>query len=317
MSSEKSPFVDFFFWKSRKFDMAPAREPFIKRIDSLLASKKKGRKDLIEAIGVNHGAISSWDRRGTVPAADVALKLADYLGVSVRWLVTGEDDRGYTQSEQNLVVKYRCLTDQGQYEVNALLDAKLKVLGENSEKIGTPAKKRSEMMTQAQFVGEAAPAYGERTIDISRYAHNDIPKDKVRFTGWDMVILPHMGKVAAGRPIEIGGFTGEGFPFPKPKLRGSEEDYFTVEIEGTSMTEAGINDGDFVVIRKAEEPRQGKIMLVKHDGDSTLKRIKIKETRNGSRMEVYLHWENGSGNFKLVDSSEYEIQGEFYLNLGK
>jgi len=289
----------------------------VARIDSTLSLQKKGRKELIEAIGVNHGALTSWDKRGTVPAADVAIKIADYLGVSIRWLIIGEDEDGYTQAERNLVIKYRCLTDQGQYEVNALLDAKLKVPGEPAKGMETPTEKRSDNMTQvlALLVGEAAPTYGERTIDVSRYAHDDLPRDKVRFTGWDMVILPHMGKVAAGRPIEIGGFTGEGIPFPKPKLKGSEEDYFTVEIEGTSMTEAGINDGDYVVIRKAVEPKQGKIMLVKHDGDSTLKRIKIKESKNGNGMEVYLHWEDGSGNFKLVDSSEYEIQGELYCTL--
>jgi len=185
------------------------------------------------------------------------------------------------------------------------------------KKTSAHEEKRSGEMTQALFVGEPTPAYGERTIDVSRYAQEDTPRDKVRFTGWDMVILPHMGKVAAGRPIEIGGFTGEGIPFPRPKLRGSEEDYFTVEIVGNSMTEAGISDGDYVVIRKAVEPMQGKIMLVKHDGDSTLKRVKIKEARNGNRngIEVYLHWEDGSGHFKLVDSSEYEIQGEWYCTL--
>jgi hypothetical protein len=34
-------------------------------------------------------------------------------------------------------------------------------------------------------------------------------------------------------------------------------------------------------------------------------------------MGRFLHWEDGSGDFKLADSSEYEIQGEFYRNLGK
>jgi transcriptional regulator with XRE-family HTH domain len=108
--------------------MAVAKTPLVKRIDSLLASQRKERKELIEAVRVNHGAITNWDKRGTIPAADVALKIADYLGVSIRWLITGEDEKEYTQGERNLIAKYRCLTEQGQYEVNALLDAKLTVL---------------------------------------------------------------------------------------------------------------------------------------------------------------------------------------------
>jgi repressor LexA len=139
--------------------------------------------------------------------------------------------------------------------------------------------------------------------------------DSVKFMGWDMVILPYVGKTAAGQPIEISAYTGQGWPFPLPKLKGNAEDYFVVLIDGTSMTEAGINTGDYVVIRKAEEPKNGKIMLVRYENSSTLKRIKI-EKRKGKEA-VYLYWEDGSGDFKMVDSTEYEIQGVFYQNLGK
>ena len=155
---------------------------------------------------------------------------------------------------------------------------------------------------------EAPPPYGDdRVIDISRHAPK---KDGVRFMGWKMIMLPHMGKVAAGHPIEIIGFTGEGVPFPEPLLKGNKSEYFTVEIKGTSMTEAGIEDGDIAVIRKAGEPKQNKIMLVRHEGDSTLKRIKIKETKEG--REVRLCWEDGSGHSVLVDDDQYEVQGEFF-----
>jgi transcriptional regulator with XRE-family HTH domain len=116
--------------------MAEAKTPLVRRIDSLLTSQKRDRKELIEAAKVNHGAITNWDKRGTVPAADVALRMADFLGVSIRWLVTGEDEKGYNQDERNLIAKYRCLTDQGQYEVNTLMDAKLTVIptGESEKK---------------------------------------------------------------------------------------------------------------------------------------------------------------------------------------
>jgi SOS-response transcriptional repressor LexA len=163
---------------------------------------------------------------------------------------------------------------------------------------------------------DPAPAYNSKTIDISRYSHDEIPMDSVKFVGWDMTILPVLGKTAAGKPIEVNVFTDEGMPFPRQLLKGKDEDYFIVKIDGTSMTEAGIKDEDYVIVRKAEEPKHGKIMLVLYENASTLKRIKIKETKKNGR-QVFLYWEDGSGDFKLVDSSEYEIQGEFYRNLGK
>jgi transcriptional regulator with XRE-family HTH domain len=116
--------------------MNKGKTPIVMRIDSLLKAQNKGRKDLVMSIGVNRGVLTNWDKRETVPAADIALKIADYLGVSVRWLITGKDDRGLSLEERNLLVKYRCLDDRDQYEINALLDAKLE--GVDLKKVGNP-----------------------------------------------------------------------------------------------------------------------------------------------------------------------------------
>ena len=65
-----------------------------------------------------------------MPPADTALKIADQLQCSVRWLITGKNDKQeeYTIEEKNLVGKFRMLDDQGQFEVKTLLDAKLTVI---------------------------------------------------------------------------------------------------------------------------------------------------------------------------------------------
>jgi hypothetical protein len=120
--------------------MPRAKTPIVMKIDSLLADQKKGRKDLIAAIGANRGVLTNWDTRGTVPAADVAIRIADYLGVSVRWLITGEDEQDLTRDERNLLVKYNSLDDRGRYEVQALINAKLAVEPEAGDlkKVDTP-----------------------------------------------------------------------------------------------------------------------------------------------------------------------------------
>jgi transcriptional regulator with XRE-family HTH domain len=95
------------------------------RIDEALRIKKVSRKELYLSLKLAFNTFSNWETRGTVPAADIALKIADYLGVSVRWLVTGKDDQGLTLEERNLLAKYNSLDNRDRYEVNALLDAKL------------------------------------------------------------------------------------------------------------------------------------------------------------------------------------------------
>jgi transcriptional regulator with XRE-family HTH domain len=97
----------------------------VKRIDKSLEAKKGSRKDLYLSLELAFNTFSNWETRETVPAADVALKIADYLGVSVRWLITGKDEQGLTLEERNLLAKYNSLDDRDRYEVNALLDAKL------------------------------------------------------------------------------------------------------------------------------------------------------------------------------------------------
>jgi transcriptional regulator with XRE-family HTH domain len=69
--------------------------------------------------------LSDWIRNGTIPDADIALKIADYLGVPIRWLITGKDEQELTREERNLLAKYSNLDERDRYEINALMDAKL------------------------------------------------------------------------------------------------------------------------------------------------------------------------------------------------
>jgi len=260
-------------------------------------------KEIAAKAGVSKRTIDKWvGAEETEPKVNDLYKVCQILGITVEYLVTGEDIEGIPQETIFIAQKIAALSPQNKEEIMLLVDHKL---GRYPETKGI-----------AYSTHEITPVYGSKIIDISKYSHDEIPMDSVKFVGWDMTILPVVGKTAAGKPIEINVYTDEGMPFPRQLLKGKEEDYFIVEIEGTSMTEAGIKNGDYVIIRKAEEPRNGKIMLVRYDNSSTLKRIKIKETKKDGQ-QVFLYWEDGSGDFKLADSSEYEIQGEFYRNLGK
>ena len=98
----------------------------VKRIDQRRIIMKMTRKAVATAIGLKSAqSLTDWEK-GSIPQSDTALYIADVLGVSVRWLLTGENDKGVTVEENSLLEKYRRLTDQGRYEVTTLIDAKLK-----------------------------------------------------------------------------------------------------------------------------------------------------------------------------------------------
>lgn len=57
---------------------------------TLMTEKNIKQKDLARITGKSTSGVSSWLCRDTIPQADDALKIADYLGVSLRYLITGE-----------------------------------------------------------------------------------------------------------------------------------------------------------------------------------------------------------------------------------
>jgi repressor LexA len=83
--------------------------------------------------------------------------------------------------------------------------------------------------------------------------------------------LPLLGRIAAGRPIEALPQT-ETIEVP-PRLRTSKPCY-VLQVAGDSMCEAGILDGDFVVVEQCETARNGEIVVALIGGtEVTLKRI--------------------------------------------
>lgn len=88
--------------------------------------------------------------------------------------------------------------------------------------------------------------------------------------------LPVMGKIAAGVPIEAINQRSHGVTVPNAMLSGAGAHY-ALEVKGDSMIEAGINDGDVVVIRETSVADDGDIVVaLVDDHEATLKRFKRK-----------------------------------------
>ncbi|WP_374470570.1 transcriptional repressor LexA [Phenylobacterium sp.] len=87
--------------------------------------------------------------------------------------------------------------------------------------------------------------------------------------------LPILGKIAAGTPIEAIQQERDRLPVPEAILGAGE--HFVLEISGDSMINAGILDGDFVVIRRTDSAQSGDIVVALVNGEeATLKRLRKK-----------------------------------------
>ncbi len=88
--------------------------------------------------------------------------------------------------------------------------------------------------------------------------------------------LPVMGRIAAGVPIEAISEVSHHVAVPGSMLSG-RGNHYALEVKGDSMIEAGINDGDIVVIREQTTADNGDIVVaLVEDSEATLKRFRRK-----------------------------------------
>lgn len=114
--------------------------------------------------------------------------------------------------------------------------------------------------------------------------------------------LPIMGMIAAGQPIEtISGHT-ETLEVP-PFMVGRKHSY-VLQVRGESMKDAGVMDGDYVVIQEKPDPSRGDMVVALVNGEATLKRY-FKE-----KDHIRLQPENATMDPILVKpGTPFEIQG--------
>jgi len=88
--------------------------------------------------------------------------------------------------------------------------------------------------------------------------------------------LPVMGRIAAGVPIEAISEISHHVSVPGSMLSG-KGNHYALEVKGDSMIEAGINDGDIVVILEQNTAQNGDIVVaLVEDAEATLKRFRRK-----------------------------------------
>lgn len=88
----------------------------------------------------------------------------------------------------------------------------------------------------------------------------------------EMINVPIIGKITAGQPILAFENAEDSFPVPLDFI-GSNNDLFMLNVSGDSMIEAGIYDGDFVIIERVNSAQNGDIVAALIEDEATIKRF--------------------------------------------
>ncbi len=114
--------------------------------------------------------------------------------------------------------------------------------------------------------------------------------------------IPILGKIAAGSPVEA--IQNEISRIPLPVSLNKNDNFFGLKIQGDSMIEAGINDGDTVIIKKADKADNGQIVVALIDDyEAMLKRIRVKG------KTVALESANKNYETKIFGPDRVKVQG--------
>ena len=117
------------------------------------------------------------------------------------------------------------------------------------------------------------------------------------------IAIPVMGRIAAGVPITALQNQSRTISLP-PDLLGTG-DHYALEVQGDSMIEAGILDGDTVVIRKQETASTGEIIVALiDDEEATLKRFRRRGT------SIALEAANSAYETRVLGPDRVKIQGK-------
>ena len=129
------------------------------------------------------------------------------------------------------------------------------------------------------------------------------PRAAMEVSSAQALDVPVMGQIAAGVPIEAINHVTHSVTVPSGMIAGSG-DHYALEVKGDSMIEAGINDGDVVVIRETNVADDGDIVVaLVEDAEATLKTFR----RKGA--SIALEAANPAYETRLYRDDQVKVQG--------
>lgn len=127
----------------------------------------------------------------------------------------------------------------------------------------------------------------------------------------ETIDLPLAQNLAAGIPVEASD-VNDTFPVPKKLIPNKRKKYCVAKIKGSSMTEAGIENGSCILLEYTDQPIDGEIMVVSYNSNTTLKLL-----HQNIKGEWELLYRDGSGAKIELKDGDWEVKGRFVAVLPK
>jgi repressor LexA len=119
----------------------------------------------------------------------------------------------------------------------------------------------------------------------------------------DVVELPLLGQIAAGRPIEVIP-NAQTISVPRALLGRGRTEKYVLQVRGNSMVDDGIFDGDYVIVERRNAAQNGETVVALIGGhEVTLKRFYVREGG------VELVPANSAHKPLFIEDGEFSIQG--------
>jgi repressor LexA len=128
----------------------------------------------------------------------------------------------------------------------------------------------------------------------------DSNPDAVRVREDDIVHVPLVGKIAAGIPITAEQNVDDMFALPRQMV--GQGNVFMLKVQGDSMIDAAICDGDYVVVREQKTAENGDIVAAMLDHEAT---VKVFKQRDGN---IWLLPRNSA--YEPIDGTYAEVMGK-------
>ena len=161
-----------------------------------------------------------------------------------------------------------------------------------------------EVVKLPQQATPSAPPKGRGPARLSVVEPGDPPPPAAApYAANDTRELPVLGRIAAGTPIEAIQQERDRMPVPEAILGSGE--HFVLEVQGDSMINAGILDGDRVIIRRTDAANSGDIVVALVMGEeATLKRLR----RKGA--SIALEAANPAYETRIFGPDQVAVQGK-------
>ena len=275
------------------------------RLKELRTALNLSQEDVADAINSKRSTVSGYERGISLPDSDTINAIVKEFNVNIKWLVAGEGNmfdenssndplldeldkfvRSNTSTQftaqEKRIQELEAHQQRMQDELTRLMELY------SSKDTGlplSPSEYRIKGSTESE-THQSAPAYGSDDEDELTER------------------LPLALNLAAGIPREACD-SGDTVAVPSRFLKKGHN-YCVAKIAGTSMTEAGIQDGSHVLLEYSNEPKAGAIMVVKYGANTTLKLLHLTE---GGTWE--LRYQDGSGAKVELKDYTWEVQGLF------